>query len=241
MHYIYELIDPRTNEVRYVGASNDPKMRYSHHLGRLDGGAEKIAWLKELAELKLKPILNIRESHEDRNEALLRETYWITQHLSEGQRLVNIKHGRSPSWSQVSAKLQISIDFILDLYDVKATRRTRISEERYQMVQRSLARLHTSTIRDASCYSLEELFNELRMNALQLAYVLDVPERTITRFREGKPTDARRVALLLRFFSWMYQQRFTLKNVTGINIDGSKNPFVLRRLMLTELDILPSP
>ena len=29
--YIYELVDPRDNNVRYVGKSNKPKLRYNQH------------------------------------------------------------------------------------------------------------------------------------------------------------------------------------------------------------------
>jgi hypothetical protein len=56
--FIYELIDPRTNETRYIGKSNKPKDRYSQHLTE-KYNSYKCNWVKQLRYLNLKPILNI--------------------------------------------------------------------------------------------------------------------------------------------------------------------------------------
>jgi hypothetical protein len=56
---IYGLADPRTNEVRYVGASVDPWRRRSEHLAdaRSGGMSAKCVWLNALLTEGLDPQL----------------------------------------------------------------------------------------------------------------------------------------------------------------------------------------
>jgi hypothetical protein len=59
--FIYALIDPRTLEVRYVGKSNDPDIRYNDHCSprKRDFDGIKFRWIRELSELGLKPKLEV--------------------------------------------------------------------------------------------------------------------------------------------------------------------------------------
>ena len=65
-HYIYSLMDPRTKEVRYVGQTDDPKLRLiAHkskgrqvHRGKIECSGVN-AWLGELASAGLTPRMDI--------------------------------------------------------------------------------------------------------------------------------------------------------------------------------------
>lgn len=92
--YIYGLVDPRDDEIRYVGKANNPERRYMKHVCRKWERysvekygwmrSEKFLWVYELWKLGMKPRLCIIErcpaSHHKR-----RERYWI-ERLGEGGR-----------------------------------------------------------------------------------------------------------------------------------------------------------
>lgn len=78
--YIYTLSCPITNDIRYIGQSFEPKVRYRRHIfdsrKRKD---HKSNWIKSLLEKSLKPILNIihicNESNVDYYEKYYIEEY----------------------------------------------------------------------------------------------------------------------------------------------------------------------
>jgi predicted GIY-YIG superfamily endonuclease len=84
--YIYILKDPITNEVRYVGKSNNPKRRLTYHLDKKRGlGTHKRNWLNSLSS---KPILEIiKEVSIDEWQKY--EKFYIEYYLSIGCKLVN--------------------------------------------------------------------------------------------------------------------------------------------------------
>lgn len=90
--YIYALIDPRTNEVRYVGKSNNPKKRYVRHISCKDNGKYKNRWIKQLIKINLLPILNIIEEC-DESKWSEREQCWIKYYRELGCRLTNLTDG----------------------------------------------------------------------------------------------------------------------------------------------------
>lgn len=60
--FIYALIDPLTQLVRYVGKSNHPRIRLAQHVTesrRL--GTHRNCWINSLVELGLRPILEVIE------------------------------------------------------------------------------------------------------------------------------------------------------------------------------------
>lgn len=90
-HFVYELIDPRTQAVRYVGITVNPKTRYLDHC-RDSLPVAKGDWVNELMEQGLAPIMNIRETiMEGEKFALEREKYWIQTYAAQGVDLLNIK------------------------------------------------------------------------------------------------------------------------------------------------------
>lgn len=90
--YIYGLRDPLTDEIRYIGKTNNIKARYSHHIACNDVNKHKINWILSLKELKLKPELVILEKTNEQ-EWEEREKYWIKHGRDNGWRLTNISDG----------------------------------------------------------------------------------------------------------------------------------------------------
>lgn len=89
--FIYVLIDPRDNEVRYVGKSNNPPQRLKEHL-RQSKTTYKGRWIAKLQECGLIPLMKIIEevSFETWPE---RECYWIAYYRAQGCALTNTTEG----------------------------------------------------------------------------------------------------------------------------------------------------
>lgn len=54
--FIYALLDPRDNKVRYIGSTKNPKYRYLRHFTRPINPLVDV-WIRELKELNLKPLM----------------------------------------------------------------------------------------------------------------------------------------------------------------------------------------
>lgn len=95
MYHIYTLSDPGTQEVRYVGLSQNAHKRLAMHLlnpGKQD--SPKNQWVQELLKDGTAPILSIIETPETRKEAEDREAYWIQYYLKSHAPLFNISKNR---------------------------------------------------------------------------------------------------------------------------------------------------
>ena len=73
-------------------------------------------------------------------------------------------------------------------------------------------------MQEQETYSIKELFDDLPMSIRHLAQEVNINEVTLARIRDGKPTHRPTANKLLMFFSSLYGRRYTLSNVTGINI-----------------------
>lgn len=91
MTFIYALIDPETNEIRYIGKSNLPKQRYNAHL-RETSKNDKTRWIASLKSRGLKPILQILEVV-SLELWEVRECYWIAHYREQGYNLTNTRDG----------------------------------------------------------------------------------------------------------------------------------------------------
>lgn len=100
--YIYALLDPGTEEVRYVGKTVAPKWRYRSHLHSRNNRAKR-KWILWLHERGLEPDMRILEecSFADADK---RERVWIAEYLFRGFELFNVTHntGHRPTWSELS-------------------------------------------------------------------------------------------------------------------------------------------
>lgn len=85
---IYTLTDPDTNEVRYVGKSNNIKARYSKHCSVSDKKTHKANWINKLLRENKKPILEILDIVPI-EDWVFWEMYWISQMKTWGFNLTN--------------------------------------------------------------------------------------------------------------------------------------------------------
>ena len=93
--YIYVLVDPRDNRIRYVGKTNDVKMRMYKHLfeAKNDKIKHKNVWITGIIQSGYNaPILNVIEecSEEVWQE---RERFWIKHYRDLGCDLTNLTDG----------------------------------------------------------------------------------------------------------------------------------------------------
>ena len=89
---IYVLKDPRTDIVRYVGATTQTlNRRLVGHVwdAKNLSGTRKINWIKQLLELRLKPQIELLEETED---WIVREKYWVSYYKQRTE-LVNSTSG----------------------------------------------------------------------------------------------------------------------------------------------------
>jgi len=106
--FIYELIDPITDETRYIGKANNPKGRFAGHLND-KSKAYKNNWIKSLKNKGLKPILNIIDEVNN-EEAGYWEIFYISLYRSWNCRLTNLdKGGLGGSRMSVETKKKMSL------------------------------------------------------------------------------------------------------------------------------------
>lgn len=92
MAFIYRLIDPRTNETRYVGKTNNIERRYKEHCKNSDKYPIH-NWINKLKSLDLLPLIEIIEECDDSiwNE---REIFWVSYYRRvSGRLLLNCNDG----------------------------------------------------------------------------------------------------------------------------------------------------
>lgn len=78
-YYIYKLSNPITNEVRYIGKTNNISKRYSAHLND-KSKSHKASWIKSLKNKDLLPVIEILETFDCEKECYLKEIEYISKH-----------------------------------------------------------------------------------------------------------------------------------------------------------------
>lgn len=96
MIFIYKLIDPRDLSTRYVGKTNNPRVRLKNHcLHRFATSCS--VWVQELRSLGLKPTMDILEEVPPERDWKAREAHWIFSLTEQGHKLYNsAKAGAGP-------------------------------------------------------------------------------------------------------------------------------------------------
>lgn len=94
--YIYVLYDPRTDEIRYVGKSVNPKARLRAHITAARNGAydhHTSRWICKLLAEGVEPELAIVDEVSEGDDWREIERLWITRFETEGGRLTNSTAG----------------------------------------------------------------------------------------------------------------------------------------------------
>lgn len=96
-NHVYYLIDPRTNEVKYVGKTKNPKSRYKQHITKLDKTmTPKKRWLLELRSKGLQPKMIIAQTVN--GDGRQEEQYHLNKHKGTALNIHNPEKG-APSRS----------------------------------------------------------------------------------------------------------------------------------------------
>lgn len=91
--YIYVLEDPITKNIRYVGKTKNPKMRFHNHCNKQHNvKSHKRNWINSLKNKGLKPIMSIIDEVSE-NDWHFWEKYWILQLKIWGCDLTNHTSG----------------------------------------------------------------------------------------------------------------------------------------------------
>jgi hypothetical protein len=99
---VYVLIDPRDNDVRYVGITDNPDRRLEEHLSGRGGNIPKRIWIKELCQLGLAPTMQLLETGLSLSAAMERENSLIQHYLNAGKTLVNLRQTPYVSRKRIS-------------------------------------------------------------------------------------------------------------------------------------------
>lgn len=112
---IYTLVDPRTNEVHYVGRTGNPERRFQKHLYERYGGTNelKCEWIDELRSLGLRPLMVIVENVETPNGKVIeRERRWIFNLIQQRAPLTNTEAKYYPR--MVAAIQATTVNFLTE-------------------------------------------------------------------------------------------------------------------------------
>ena len=94
MTYIYYLQDPRNNEVKYVGATKNPKTRYKQHIKKLDKTpTPKKRWLISLFALGLNPKMKIVDKSDNERDARELEQHHLDINYTTALNIHNPRKG----------------------------------------------------------------------------------------------------------------------------------------------------
>lgn len=93
---VYLLLDPRTGVARYVGQAKDVEARVAAHLQ--DRSGARGAWITELVDEGLRPLVRVIAAGLNESEALRVEAETISSLLTAGLPLLNV-HGTRDSQS----------------------------------------------------------------------------------------------------------------------------------------------
>lgn len=142
--YIYVLCDPDTDEIRYVGKSDNPEKRLIQHCStkELKYNNHKASWIKSLINKNKYPKLSILEEVE-KDIWQDREKYWIQYYRNLGVRLTNQMDGGEgvSSGTKLSVKTRRKIS--------EALRGRPVSEKAKMAIRdRSRNRVWTSDIKE---------------------------------------------------------------------------------------------
>lgn len=96
MYVIYALVDPRDNTVHYIGITDDVYQRFMQHINCGSNNFAKNAWILGLRAANKMVIMETLEEVDTREQALIRETYWIKHFEMLKEPVMNVCQTTSP-------------------------------------------------------------------------------------------------------------------------------------------------
>lgn len=89
--YIYGLKDPRNDDIRYVGKTNNLKSRLRGHI-YAKKKCYSASWVKSLTSVGVMPVMFLLEESDDKTWRE-RERFWIAHYRALGYKLTNMTEG----------------------------------------------------------------------------------------------------------------------------------------------------
>lgn len=108
-YYVYTLEHPETKEIRYIGYSKNPKVRYANHLCIDKLKSKKNSWIKSLKDKGLKPYINIIDEALTIEDIHLMEIKYIAKYKQLGYRLTNMTLGGEGNERPCSEETKLKI------------------------------------------------------------------------------------------------------------------------------------
>jgi group I intron endonuclease len=90
--YIYTLSDPITNQIRYVGKTQNLNERFRSHVNAKKSNKHKVNWINKLKNNGFLPVIEVLDVV-SRDSWELAEKYWIQQMKAWGFNLLNATDG----------------------------------------------------------------------------------------------------------------------------------------------------
>jgi len=147
-YYIYKLICPITNDIKYIGATMNLKNRLAAHCNECNS-TKKSLWTSLLRKINYLPLIEVVETLQVNSDwdniVAEREQYWIDWHRINGHELFNNWHTtsikRTPPKNSKPHKFQYNIDNRFFNYFGKREIDKRLEMYLYEMEQEYLLRM----------------------------------------------------------------------------------------------------
>jgi hypothetical protein len=109
MIYIYTLKDPISNEIRYIGKTNNIERRFQKHITEKRNNTYKEQWISGLKNKGYLPIIEIIDTV-PKEDWIFWETWWISLFKSWNFKLTNISIGGEggPLSEETKNKIRLS-------------------------------------------------------------------------------------------------------------------------------------
>lgn len=86
---VYALVDPRDHAVRYIGVTNSVLGRFKEHMRMYGGNERKNAWIRDVLDASMLPLMYTLEVLEEESDWRDREIAWIRTYKEQGADLLN--------------------------------------------------------------------------------------------------------------------------------------------------------
>jgi hypothetical protein len=197
-YFIYALIDPRADSVRYVGVTDNLFNRLLTHLKEAGSRTAKGMWLADLQRLDLQPAVGILEKVKvkkgERYIAEERERYWIQHFEQSGASLFNTYY------TAVDTRL--------------SSNRHRGSPTYYDLPPEPSRRQR----KPKDTYTLDQLRKRAGLWVVQLADLAQISDTALRRMMRGEAVRRTLVDRVLRVLSERLGHEIAPQDVKGLVI-----------------------